>query len=69
MASDIRAMSQFRYCEATFLLLVALFRFSLIFQIRDVESAEPSEWEIAGRYICWTVMLISALVLFVLGLQ
>lgn len=46
-----------------------LFRFNLAFQIRDVTYAEPSDWEIMGRYIGWTFLTIMALVLFVMGLQ
>ncbi len=46
-----------------------LFRWQLAFQIRDADYAEPSDWEIAGRYICWTVLTIMALVLFATGLQ
>lgn len=46
-----------------------LFRFNLIFQIRNVDCAEPSDWEIAGRYISWTVLPIMALVIFIMGLQ
>ncbi len=46
-----------------------VFRWNLKFQIRDVEHAEPSELEIAGRYFSWTVLTILALVLFILGLQ
>ena len=46
-----------------------LFRWNLAFQIRNVEHAEPSDWEIAGRYIGWTAIAIMALVLFVKGLQ
>jgi len=46
-----------------------LFRWNLAFQIRDVEKAEPSDWEIAGRYIGWTVLPIMALVLFIVGLR
>ena len=46
-----------------------LFRWNLLFQIRNVENAEPSEWEIASRYIGWTVITIMALVIFVTGLQ
>ena len=46
-----------------------LFRWNLRFQIRDADYAEPSEWEIAWRYIGWTVLAIMALVLFVKGLQ
>ncbi|MGM9589905.1 MAG: hypothetical protein ACI3V0_07005 [Faecousia sp.] len=47
----------------------ALFRWNLAFQIRNVDHAEPSDWEIAGRYIGWTVLSITALVLFIMGLQ
>lgn len=46
-----------------------LFRWNLAFQIRNVDHAEPSDWEIAGRYIGWTVLPIMALVLFIMGLQ
>ena len=46
-----------------------LFRWNLAFQIRNVDHAEPSDWEIAGRYISWTVLTIMALVLFIMGLQ
>ena len=46
-----------------------LFRWNLAFQIRNVDNAEPSDWEIAGRYIGWTVMTIMALVIFITGLQ
>ena len=46
-----------------------LFRFELSFHIRDVEQAEPSDWELAGRYISWTVLPIMALALFIWGLQ
>lgn len=46
-----------------------IFRLNLSFQIRNVELAEPSEWEIAGRYITWTTMPILAMVVFIVGLQ
>lgn len=46
-----------------------LFRWTLAFQIRNAEHAEPSDWEIAGRYIGWTAMTVAALVLFIMGLQ
>lgn len=46
-----------------------LFRWNLSFQIRNAERAEPSDWEIAGRYIGWTAMTIMALVLFFVGLH
>lgn len=46
-----------------------LFRWNLAFRIRNVDHAEPSDWEIAGRYISCTVLTIMALVIFILGLQ
>ena len=46
-----------------------LFRLHMAFHISRAEDAEPSDWEIAGRYIGWTVMPVIALVLFIIGLQ
>lgn len=46
-----------------------LFKLNLMFHIRNAEKAEPSDWEIAGRYICWTAITIMALVIFITGLQ
>lgn len=46
-----------------------LFRWNLSFQIRNADGAEPSDFEIAGRYISWTVLTIAALVIFITGLQ
>lgn len=46
-----------------------LFYFKMSFRVRDADLAEPSEWEIAGRYIGWTGMVLAALVIFVVGLQ
>ena len=46
-----------------------LFRWNLSFQIRDPDRAEPSDWELAGRYIAYTVLLIAALLAFMMGLQ
>lgn len=45
-----------------------LFRLSLSFQIRDPDRAEPSDWEIFGRYASWTVLPLLALLVFVIGL-
>ena len=53
----------------TILFVDELFRWNLAFQIRNVENAEPSDWEIAGRYIGWTGMVIMALAIFIMGLQ
>lgn len=46
-----------------------LFRWNLSFQIRDADWAEPSDWEIAGRYITWTLLPILVMILFITGLQ
>jgi len=53
----------------TILFADEIFRWNLAFQIRNVEYAEPSDWEIAGRYISWTVIAIMAFVVFIKGLQ
>ena len=46
-----------------------LFYWHLAFRIRNADHAEPSDWEIAGRYIGWTAMAVMALVIFLMGLQ
>lgn len=46
-----------------------LFRWNLAFRIRDADYAEPSDWEIAGRYVGWATLTIMALVFFVMGLR
>lgn len=46
-----------------------LFRWNLAFQIRNADHAEPSEWEIAGRYIGWTALAVMVLVINLVGLQ
>ena len=45
-----------------------LFRWNLSFSIRHPERAEPSDWEIAGRYISWTALAVMALIAFIFGL-
>ena len=34
-----------------------------------IDRMEPSDWEIAQRYIAWSAMTIATLVLFIIGLQ
>ena len=46
-----------------------LFRWHLSFRIRNADRAEPSDWEIAGRYLSWTALPLLALVVFILGLR
>lgn len=59
-------------CAATALSILfadELFRWNLRFVIRNVEDAEPSEWEMMGRYVAWTIMPIMVLGLFIIGLR
>ena len=53
----------------TMLFADELFRWNLAFQIRNVEKAEPSDWEIAQKYMAWTDMTMIAAGLFFMGLQ
>ena len=46
-----------------------LFRWNLAFQIRNADQAEPSDWEITGRYHAWTAIPVMALVVFLMGLR
>ena len=54
---------------ASILFADEIFRWNLTFQIRDAERAEPSEWEMAGRYISWTVLPVIAFVFYIMGLK
>lgn len=59
-------------CAATAISILfadELFRWHLMFRVRNVDDAEPSEWEITGRYISWTILPIAAIVLFLIGLK
>ena len=46
-----------------------LFRWQLSFRVRDAYDAEPSDWEIATRYIGWTLEPIFALIIFIVLLR
>lgn len=46
-----------------------LFQWELSFRIQNADRAEPADWEIAARYIGWTVVPIGALIVFITGLQ
>lgn len=59
-------------CAATAVCILfadELFRLQLAFQIRNVEDVEPTDFEIAGRYVTWTVLPFLALLAFVIGLR
>ena len=46
-----------------------LFRWKLRYRIQNVDLAEPTDWEIIGRYISWTGFTVAALAIFIMGLQ
>lgn len=46
-----------------------LFRWDLSFRIRNVEQAEPSDWELGWRVIGWVILPFIALGMFIMGLQ
>ncbi len=45
-----------------------LFRLRYVFRIQDVDLIEPTAWELAGRYISWTVITVTVLVVYIMGL-
>lgn len=47
----------------------ALFRLRLSFRIQNAYEAEPSDWELTGRKIGLALLLVTALVIFITGLQ
>ncbi len=46
-----------------------LFRFGLILTVRNVDDIEPTGFEIASRYIVWTIFAALALAIFIFGLK
>ena len=46
-----------------------LFRLKLAFRIRNVERAEPSDWEMTGRYFGWILLPVLAFIVFFMGLR
>ena len=46
-----------------------LFRLGLIGRIRDWDRAEPSDFEVAGRYIGWTIMMPFIAWIYLMGLK
>lgn len=45
-----------------------LFRWSLALMARNVDRAEPSDWEITRRYIGWISSTVIVLILYIMGL-
>jgi len=59
-------------CVVTALLILfadELFHLSIGFRVADPDNAEPSDWELAGRYIGATLLPIIALVFYIMGLK
>lgn len=46
-----------------------LFRFHLLFRVHDVENVQPSDLEIAGRYVSWAILPIVAFMVLLTGLS
>lgn len=46
-----------------------LFRWRYIFQVRNPEDIEPSDWELGMRPVAWTVMVLGALAFYIMGLN
>ena len=46
-----------------------LFRLGLMGRVRDWDRAEPSDFEVAGRYIGWTIMMPFIAWIYLMGLK
>ena len=46
-----------------------LFRFRMSFRVQDADLIEPSDWEMASRYISWTLTPILLLFIYLAGLH
>lgn len=55
-------------CMVTLLFVDELFRWNLRFSIRNVEDAEPSEWELCSRWMGWLTFTCLAVIVFIMGL-
>jgi hypothetical protein len=56
-------------CALSMIFAEELFRWNLVFRVRDVDLVEPSDWEIACRYIGWTLMALMAFGVYMKGLK
>lgn len=55
-------------CIITALFANQLFRFSLSFQIKNPDGAEPSDWEITSRVLCWLFLTVLSFGVYLAGL-
>jgi hypothetical protein len=46
-----------------------LFRWNLRFLIQNAQDAQPTDWQLAGRWISWFALTILALAFFLMGLN
>lgn len=46
-----------------------IFRRNMSWKIRNVETIEPSDWEIGSRYVAWTILTIAILAIYIIGLR
>ncbi len=46
-----------------------LFRFQMAFHVKYAYEAEPSDLEIAGRYLSWIALAVLSLCVFIMGLK
>lgn len=46
-----------------------LFRWRYIFRVRDPDMIEPSDWELGMRPVAWTIMVLAALAVYIMGLR
>lgn len=56
------------FCIISIIFEDQIFRYNLQFRIRDVETAEPSEWEMFSRWISWIVLTGAAIFGYFIGL-
>ncbi len=46
-----------------------LFRWNMSFRIKNADRADPSEWELFSRSLVWTLLTVTALAVFIVGLK
>lgn len=56
------------YTAASILYRDEIFRFSLLLRIRGAAQAQPSDWELFGRYLGWCLLPAGTLLIFIIGL-
>jgi hypothetical protein len=57
------------FTTASILFADELFRWRYIFRVRDPDMIEPSDWELGMRPVAWTIMVLAALAVYIMGLR